>query len=121
MSPKTGKVFPEVDYVQIDKVDYATAISEALKSELRDSPSAIKIIMRWTGAKERTVKNWVAGTHGPSGEYLIVLAHHSHAVMLAFHQLAGRSESACDPRMGMIRKKLTEALDVIDQRKYRGN
>jgi hypothetical protein len=58
--------------------------------------------MRWTGANERTVKNWIAGTHGPSGEHLIVLAHHSNAVMMVFHQLAKRHESIGDPRMGVI-------------------
>jgi len=44
-----------------------------------------------------------------------VLAHHSNAVMMVFHQLAKRPESIGDPRMGMIRKKLTEALAVMDQ------
>jgi hypothetical protein len=94
---------------------YALAIAAALKRELREAPGAIKTVMGWTGATERTVKNWIAGTHGPSGEHLIVLAHHSHAVMVVFHQLAKRPESIGDPRMGMIRKKLTEALDVMDQ------
>jgi hypothetical protein len=70
--------------------------------------------MRWTGANERTVKNWIAGTHGPSGEHLIVLAHHSSEVMAIFHQLAGRSETG-GKNLGVIRKKLVETLNIIDQ------
>jgi hypothetical protein len=31
-----------------------------------------------------------------------------------FHQLPKRPESLGDPRMGLIRKKLTEAPDVMD-------
>jgi hypothetical protein len=113
--PKTGKVFPDVDCRRIGKADYALAIASALRSDLKQTPHAVKIVMRWTGANERTVKNWIAGTHGPSGEHLIVLAHHSNAVMMVFHQLAKRPESIGDPRMGVIRKKLTEALAIMDQ------
>ena len=110
-----GKVFPGVDCFQVSKAGYALAIAAALQRELKEAPGAIKTVMGWTGANERTVKNWIAGTHGPSGEHLIVLAHHSHAVMVAFHQLAKHPESLSDPRMGVIRKKLTEALAIMDQ------
>jgi hypothetical protein len=37
--------------------------------------------MIWTGAKERTVKNWLSGAHGPHGDYLLVLLGKSDAVM----------------------------------------
>jgi hypothetical protein len=35
--------------------------------------------------------------------------------MMVFHQLAKRPESIGDPRMSVIRKKLTEALAIMDQ------
>ncbi|MBA2589468.1 MAG: hypothetical protein H0U98_12685 [Alphaproteobacteria bacterium] len=104
-----------MNFVRISKVDYALAIAAALHHEFKDAPRATKIVMGWTGANDRTVKNWFAGTHGPSGEHLIVLAHHSRAVMMTFHQIAKRSELSGSPRMKSIRGKLMEALDVIDR------
>lgn len=115
MFPKKGKEFPNMDCRRTGKAEYALAIATALRSELRQVPNAIKTVMRWTGANERTVKNWMAGTHGPSGEHLIVLAQHSFAVMMAFHQLASRPESVGDPRLGLIRGRLAEVLDLIDR------
>lgn len=73
---------------------------------------AIKTVMRWTGSNERTVKNWIAGTNGPSGEHLVILARHSRAVMTAFEQLSGRIDSNSNTRQ--VRKKLTEALELLD-------
>lgn len=46
--------------------------------------------MRWTGASERTVKYWLAGERGPSGDHLIALARHSDAVLFMLFALAGR-------------------------------
>jgi len=111
--PNKGKEFPEVDYRRARKAEYALAIGTALRGELRQMPNAIKTVMRWTGANERTVKNWIAGTHGPSGEHLIVLAHHSSEVMAIFHRLAGR-HGGDDKSLGVIRKKLVETLNIID-------
>ena len=50
----------------------------------------IKMAMRWTGASERTVKYWLAGERGPSGDHLIALARHSDAVLFVLLALAGR-------------------------------
>lgn len=117
MFPKKGKEFPLIDYRRARKTEYALAIGTALRGELKQMPNAIKTVMRWTGANERTVKNWVAGTHGPSGEHLIVLAHHSSEVMAIFHQLAGRNE-VDDNSLGVIRKKLVETLNIIDRQSF---
>lgn len=71
-------------------IPYAAAIAAALRQELGDTNSAIKIAMRWTHASERTVKYWFAGSRGPSGEHLILLARHSDAVFGALLVLTGR-------------------------------
>src|SRR5262249_20175282 len=42
---------------------------------------AVKTIMIWTGATERTVKNWLSGAHGPHGDYLLILLGKSDAVL----------------------------------------
>jgi hypothetical protein len=96
----------------ISKAAYAAAVSEALRSELGETHRAIKTIMRWTGSNERTVKNWIAGTNGPSGESLVILARHSQTVMIAFQRLSGRSggEGTAD----QVRQKLAEAIELLD-------
>lgn len=70
--------------------------------------------MRWTRANERTVKNWISGTHGPSGEHLLVLACHSDAVMNTIYVLTNRDRSSS--RLEVVKQKLHEALQLIDGR-----
>jgi hypothetical protein len=41
------------------------AIAYALRNQLGTTHQATKIVMGWTGAGERTVKNWLAGISGP--------------------------------------------------------
>jgi hypothetical protein len=60
--------------------DYASCISGALRKELGNSHQSIKTLMRWTGANERTAKNWLSGTNGPSGEHLLEILRHSDPV-----------------------------------------
>ena len=84
--PKTGTiVHPEGSQAR-----YREAGAAALIQELGLTHRAVKTAMRWTGASERTVKYWLAGERGPSGEHLIALAGHSDAVLLAVLALAGR-------------------------------
>jgi hypothetical protein len=76
MLPKTGKFLPKGELRVSSEFTYAAAVALALRDALGDSHRAIKIVMRWTGASERTVKNWFAGTRGPRGEHLISLVRH---------------------------------------------
>lgn len=112
MFPNMGNLFPNANGNNITKGSYAAMISDALRSELGNFRRAIKTIMRWTGSNERTVRNWISGTNGPSGEHLVVLAGHSLAVMAAFQQLTGRGSIA--DRALLARHKLTEALALLD-------
>src|SRR5258707_10140670 len=88
--PKKGNNFPEGS----SHADYAAVIAVALRKELGGTHRAVKTIVGWTGASERTVKNWLAGKAGPRGEHLIALAHHSGAVLEAFLILAGKGPTA---------------------------
>ena len=92
MFPKKGKGFPGTGGTR-GELDYAASIATALRGELGDSHQAIKTVMRWTGATDRTAKNWVTGIRGPTGEHLISLARHSDAVFEVIIRAAGR-ESA---------------------------
>ena len=110
--PKMGNSFPPTKGNGNCKTAYAAAVSEALRRELGETRRAIKTVMRWTGSNERTVKNWIAGTNGPSGENLVILARHSYAVMTAFQQLSGRTDDNADSKL--VRQKLVEAIELLD-------
>jgi len=92
MFPKKGNVFPGRGDAAEPQPDYAAAVAAALKSELGDTHRAIKTAMRWTGADERTVKNWFRGEIGPSGHYLLGLIRESSAVLHALLHAAGRTD-----------------------------
>lgn len=87
MFPKTGNKFPGDPEQQ-----YAMAIGTALRSELGDGHRAAKTVMNWTGASERSAKNWLSCKRGPSGWHLILLTRKSDAVASAVLRLAERSD-----------------------------
>jgi len=60
--PKKGKKLPTARKRHELALDYAQVIAAAL--DLARGAS-IKTIMAWTGASERVVKGWVAGSSGP--------------------------------------------------------
>ena len=115
MFPKMGKIFPVSDDRPMGKPQYAAVISAALHSELDNSHRSIKTVMRWTGAKERTVKNWFAGTNGPRGEHLICLARNSDAVLAAFNRLVIDPRHPALSSLDHVRSLLCEAIEALDE------
>jgi hypothetical protein len=83
---------------RVDRAAYARTVALALRRDLACSTSATKEIMRWTGASERSVKNWLSGRNGPSGAHLIELMGPSTSVFEAIKELAGR-ETTTDARL----------------------
>ncbi len=73
-----------------DQARYRQAIADALRRELGPTHQAIKTVMRWTGASERTAKYWLSGERGPSGEHLIRLARQSDAVLITILTMSER-------------------------------
>lgn len=106
MLPKTGKVLPPRGGGTETGLTYAAVVAAALHRELGDTHRAIKIVMRWTGASERTVKHWYAGTTGPNGEHLIALLRQSDEVLESCLMMAGREHA-------IAAQKLIEARDVL--------
>jgi len=49
--------------------------------------------MRWTGVNDRTVKNWLTGRNGPSGEHLIELIRHSDVTFKTMLRLTCRRQT----------------------------
>ena len=93
---------------------YALVVAEALKEELQRGAS-IKAVMNWTGASERTVKGWLAGSSGPSGEYLLVLLRSSDAIFQRVLVLADRGPAIVNGGSLMaLRLQLDSLAAAID-------
>jgi hypothetical protein len=110
MLPKKGIVFPNA----AELGPYSRAIAYALKCELGSTHQATKIVMGWTGAGERTVKNWLAGVSGPNGDHLVKLIMHSEYVLQVLLVLGGRQRLAGAERLVGLRDKLAEAIEQFD-------
>ena len=110
MLPKKGIVFPNGENLG----PYPAAVAYALRHQLGTTHQAVKTVMRWTGAGERTVKNWFAGISGPSGQHLVALIRHSDEVLEVLLLLAGRQQIAVAKKVVDTRNKLAEILKQID-------
>lgn len=95
--------------------DFSIMIAAALRNELGSSGQTIKTIMRWTGASERTVKNWLAATHGPSGEHLVQLARHSDEIFELFLLMADRKPVLTTVTLMRLRSHLVHTIDRLDR------
>ena len=112
MLPKTGTLFPGRG-ATITEQEYASRIREALRDELGGSRAAAKSIMRWTGASNRTARNWLNGAASPSGFHLVCLARESNAVLAALLSLSGRAELALSADIHAVEVALARAARAI--------
>jgi hypothetical protein len=113
--PKTGKILHQSGERGSSRQDYGGAIADALRQDLGATHQAIKSVMRWTGASERTVKYWFAGKSGPSGEHLIALARHSDKVLAVFLRLTGRQHFEGALRLIQARDVLSAILESLQK------
>jgi hypothetical protein len=117
--PKKGKSFPKrakdgTNY-NVDDRAFAIKIASALKGELKGQSSRVKLVARWTGANERTVKNWILGRYAPSGRHLVVLAQHSDQVLNAILSLADRQDMRLARKIGDLRRKVIELAAILSE------
>ena len=115
MLPKKGKSFPRNGSQRPARLHFAIEIGNALRAELGGSHQTVKTIMSWTCASERTIKNWLDGSHGPNGVHLIEVIRHSDAVCSLVLQLAGREQALATIRIVDLRNRLAAALAEIDR------
>ena len=71
--------------------------------------------MGFTGAGERSVRNWFEGKNGPNGKNLIELMRHSDEVLEALLMIAGREDVLAGKLLVDGRDKLTEMLEIIGE------
>jgi hypothetical protein len=118
--PKKGKSFPKnskesgSDF-SVDDHAFAMKIAAALGSELRDQNSRAKLVASWTGANERTVKNWILGRYAPCGRHLVILARHSDHVLNAVLLMADRQDLLLAGKMEDLRRKVLELAAIIGE------
>jgi len=120
--PKKGNSFPaahtrlrsEGNHEANSKI-FATEVAAALNSELSQTTAHIKIVAAWTGANERTVKNWFAGQYGPSGDHLVTLIRYSDAVLSAVLSMANRRDLLINSKFNEIEKRLIELTSLVQK------
>ena len=118
--PKKGKFFPKKDGYngngqhEPDKV-FAVEIAAALRRSLGDSSAGAKVVASWTGANEKTVKNWFAGKYGPSGEHLVSLVRHSDEALGTFLALAGRQDLMVAVKLAAAEQAIEDLLTAVRQ------
>ena len=114
MLHKKGSSFHRDGKGRISASEYRNAISTALSQELGGAGRAAKDTARWTGASERTAKNWISATYAPTGENLIELMRHSDTVLDVVLVLAGRDGDRMARRVSLARNELAEILRGLD-------
>ncbi len=115
--PNSRKTFPRSsDRVETsDGCGFAAVIAEALRETSGGTRMSVKTVMAYTGAGERTVKNWFEGKNGPNGENLVELVRHSDEVLEALLWMAGREDILAGKLLVDARDKLAEMVEIIDQ------
>jgi hypothetical protein len=118
--PKKGKSFPKRDgngssNFNLDDHVFALKIASALKSELKDRNSRAKLVAGWTGANERTVKNWILGRYAPCGRHLVLLVQHSDRVLDAILSMADRQDLLLARKVGDVRRRVLELAAIIGE------
>jgi len=118
--PKKGKFFPK-ENGYIEEIGNRTngcfveEIASALKRSLGDSRAGVKTVAAWTGANEKTVKNWFSGVYGPRGAHLIALARHSDEVLATFLAMAGRENLMVAIKLAAAEEAIAELLVSVRQ------
>jgi hypothetical protein len=111
MFPKSGRNLPASQLPT--ESEYMRLLREALRDELGGTRSATKTIMRWTGACDRTARNWMSGLGGPSGYHLLCLARESDAVLDVMLAVSGRQELALNADVHAIEVALAKASGAL--------
>lgn len=122
--PKKGKSFPKENSCNgngdVPPITcLAAEIASALKRSLGDSRSGAKTVAAWTGANEKTVKNWFSGTYGPSADHLVALVRQSDEVLGTFLAMAGREDLMVAIKLEAAERAIAEVLEAV--RRLRGD
>ncbi len=90
---------------------YAEAIADALRESYGNTAESAKEIANDIGAGVGTVRKWLAGENGPSGEHLLKLMAKRDAVWARVIDITGRDDGNTEQRDRMRR-----ALAILEGR-----
>jgi hypothetical protein len=96
---------------------FAKEIAAALQRASVGSGLHIKTVAGWTGANERTVKNWFSGQYGPSGEHLLTLARHSHEVLKTILAMMERKDLLVAQEIVEIELRIARLATLVQELK----
>jgi hypothetical protein len=96
---------------------FAMEIAAALQRASIESGVRIKTVAGWTGANERTVKNWFSGQYGPSGEHLLTLARHSHEVLKTMLAMMERKDLLVAQEIVEIERRIARLTMLVQELK----
>jgi hypothetical protein len=116
--PNKGKFFPRRRGARRleNRVNrFAEEIAAALQRASAESGLQIKTVAGWTGANERTVKNWFSGQFGPSGEHLLVLARHSREVFKTMLAIMERQDLLIGLEFDEIEQRIERLSGLVQQ------
>jgi hypothetical protein len=95
--------------IKITATSYALAIAAALQASY--GRNSAKQIAAEVGAGVSTVKKWLAGQNGPSGEHLLQLMAKRDEVWASVISLAGRDDGNSEQR-----ERMRRALAILEGR-----
>lgn len=93
--------------------NFAGEIAAALRRSAGTGGAGIKIVASWTGANEKTVKNWLSGRYSPRGEHLAVLVRQSDEVLSTFLIMAGRQDLMAVVKLAAAEKAIMDLLAAV--------
>jgi hypothetical protein len=111
---ESGKLIPEhqID-APVGSARFSAIVAEALQREFGATNAAVKIVVGFTHANERAVKNWFEAKNAPAGRHLISLVRHSDAMLETFLLLAGRKDLVTVKKFSDVREKVQEMLHLL--------
>jgi hypothetical protein len=117
LRPESGKHFPisAARLFLAEDFDFTAVIAEALREAFGGSAAAAKEVMAFTGAGERTVRNWFEGKNGPSGINLVRLVGHSDEMLEVFLLMANRGDILTAKKLVDARYVLVEMLGLVEK------
>jgi hypothetical protein len=71
--------------------------------------------MRWTGANERTTKNWLSGANGPSGEHLLEIMRKSDLVFECVLELIDRKVVLSHRKLEEVHHALQATAQLLSE------
>ena len=93
---------------------FASEIAGALHRQCDGLPGGTEMVVRLTGANERTVRNWFEAKNGPSGELLVALCRHSDEVLETVLRLAGRTLHVRSMQVALAQRAARDLCVILE-------